>query len=99
MPVDGFKWVENTSQFNKDYIKSYNEESDRAYFLKVGVKYSEKIPDIHNYLSFFFEIMKIDKVEKLSANLLDEKYTCHTHKKIKINIKLLISILKSAQSH
>ena len=99
MPVDGFKWVENTSQFNKDYIKSYNEESDEAYFLKVGVQYAEKIPDIHNDLPFFFEIMKIDKVEKLLANLLDEKYTCHTYKKIKINIKLLISILKSSQSH
>ena len=99
MPVDGFKWVENTSQFNKDYIKSYNEESDEAYFLKVGVQYAEKIPDIHNDLPFFFEIMKIDKVEKLLANLLDEKYTCHTYKKIKINIKLWISILKSSQSH
>ena len=99
MPVDGFKWVENTSQFNKDYIKSYNEESDEAYFLKVGVQYAEKIPDIHNDLPFFFEIMKIEKVEKLLANLLDEKYTCHTYKKIKINIKLWISILKSSQSH
>ena len=99
MPVDGFKWVENTSQFNKDYIKSYNEESDEAYFLKVGVQYAEKIPDIHNDLPFFFEIMKIDKAEKLLANLLDEKYTCHTYKKIKINIKLWISILKSSQSH
>ena len=28
LPVNGFEWVENTSQFSKDFIKSYNEESD-----------------------------------------------------------------------
>ena len=27
-PLWGFKWVEETSQFNEDSIKSYNEDSD-----------------------------------------------------------------------
>ena len=26
LPVDVFQWVENTSKFNIDFIKSYNEE-------------------------------------------------------------------------
>ena len=26
--VNGFKWVQNRSRFNEDFIKSYNEESD-----------------------------------------------------------------------
>ena len=38
---DGFKWIKNTSQFNKDFIKNYNEDSDEAYFLEVDVKYPE----------------------------------------------------------
>ena len=25
---DGFKWVESMSQFNKDFIENYNEDSD-----------------------------------------------------------------------
>ena len=25
--VDGFKWVEETSQFNEDFIKRYKEDS------------------------------------------------------------------------
>ena len=28
LPVNYFEWIENTSQFDKDFIKSYNEESD-----------------------------------------------------------------------
>ena len=28
LPVNGFKRVENKSQFTEDFIKSYNEESD-----------------------------------------------------------------------
>ena len=26
LPVYGFKWVENTSQFNKDFIENYKED-------------------------------------------------------------------------
>ena len=26
--VNNFKWMKETSQFNEDFIKSYNEESD-----------------------------------------------------------------------
>ena len=34
LSVNGLKWVEVISQFNKDFLKSYNEESDEGYFLK-----------------------------------------------------------------
>ena len=34
LPVNGFKWVEVT-QLNENFIKSYNEESDEGYFLKL----------------------------------------------------------------
>ena len=27
-PVNKFEWIEETSQFNEDFIKNYNEESD-----------------------------------------------------------------------
>ena len=27
LPINNFKWIENTSQFNVDFIKNYNEES------------------------------------------------------------------------
>ena len=37
LPVNEFEWIEETSQFDKDFIKSYNEESDKGYFLEVNV--------------------------------------------------------------
>ena len=43
LPVNNFEWIKNTSQFNEDSIKSYNEESDEGYFLEVFVQYLEKL--------------------------------------------------------
>ena len=48
LPVNGFKWVEETSQFNEDFIKTYNEEKDEGYFLEVDLQYLEKLHNIHN---------------------------------------------------
>ena len=47
LPVNNFKWINDTSQFNEDYIKKYNEESDEGYFLEVDVQYILK-----NYMNF-----------------------------------------------
>ena len=41
MPVNGFKWVEDLSDVNKDFIKSYKEKSNEGYFLEVDVQYPE----------------------------------------------------------
>ena len=31
--VNNFEWIIDTSQSNEDFIKNYNEESDKRYFL------------------------------------------------------------------
>ena len=78
LSANGFKWVENTSQFNDDFIKIYNEESDEGYFLEVNVQYLEKLHDLHNDLPILLEIMKIKKAVKLVANVPDKKeYVIH----------------------
>ena len=56
-------------KFNEDFIKIYNEESDKGYFLEVDVEYLEKLHDLQIDLPFLPEKMKIEKVEKLLANL------------------------------
>ena len=33
--VNDFKWVEYISDFNEDFIKSYGDECDEGYFLKL----------------------------------------------------------------
>ena len=42
LPVNNFEWIKDTSQFNEDFIKNYNEESDEGYFLEVDIQYLEK---------------------------------------------------------
>ena len=34
-------------------MKSYNEESDKGYFVEDDVQYPEKLHELHNDLSFF----------------------------------------------
>ena len=41
-PVNNFEWIKDTCQFNEDFIKNYNEESDEGYFLEIDVQYLEK---------------------------------------------------------
>ena len=38
LPINSFEWIKDTSQFNEDFIKSYNRQSDERYFLEVAVK-------------------------------------------------------------
>ena len=78
LPVNGFKWVEDTSEINEEFIKSYDENNDRGYILEVDVKYPKKLHDLHSDLPFLPERMKIDKCEKLVCNLHNKKkYVVH----------------------
>ena len=77
-PANNFEWIKDTSQFDEDFIKNYNEESDEGYFLEVNVQYLENLHEFQNDLSFLPERMKTEKVEKFVANLHDKTgYVIH----------------------
>ena len=59
LPVNNFEWIKDTSQFNEDFIKNYNGESDEGDFTEVNIQYLEKLHEPHNDLSFLQERMKI----------------------------------------
>ena len=67
LPVNNFEWTEDTSQFNENFVNSYNNESDEGYFLRV-VQYLEKLHELHNDLSFLREKMKIEINQRLATN-------------------------------
>ena len=69
LPVINFDWIKDSSQFKEDFIKNYNEESDEGYFVEVDVQYLEKLHEYHDNLPFLPEKMKIEKAEKLIANI------------------------------
>ena len=77
LPVNNFKWVEDTSRINKEFIKNYNENGNKGYILEVDVKYPKKLHDSHSDLPFLPR-MKIDKCKKLVCNLHNKKkYVAH----------------------
>ena len=48
LPVNEFKLVEETSEFNEDFIKNCNDESGKGYFLEVDVQYLESLHNLCN---------------------------------------------------
>ena len=64
LPVNGFKWIEGSSEFNKSFIKTYDENSDRGHFLEVNVKYPKNSFNSDKDLPFLAERKKLVKVKK-----------------------------------
>ena len=88
LPVNNFKWIEDTSKINEKFIKNYYENSGKGYILEVDVKYLKELHDLHSDLPFLPKKMKIDKCKKLSCDL-------HNKKKYVVHIKSL----KQALNH
>ena len=72
LPVTDFKWVEDISQFNEYFRKSYNDKSDESYFFKIDIQYPKDVHNLHNNSAFLPEIMKNEKVGKNFANAPDK---------------------------
>ena len=73
LPVNGFKWIEDTSEMNEEFVKNYDENNDKGYILEVDVTYPKKLHDLRSDLPFLPRRMKVDKCEKLVCNLHNEK--------------------------
>ena len=56
-------------KFNEDFIKNYDEDSDKGYILEVDAEYPK---NLHSDLPFLPERMKINKCGKLVCNLYDK---------------------------
>ena len=69
----------NMLRFNEDFIKNYDEESDKGYILEVDVKYPKNLHDLHSDLPFLPERMKINRCSKFVCNLYDDKYNYVVH--------------------
>ena len=65
LPVVGFKWVKDVSKINEDFIKNYDEDSNRGY-----IEYPKNVEQ--------FLPMKVNKCNKLVCNLYDKSnYVVH----------------------
>ena len=71
-PVNGFKWKKNMLKFNEDFIKNYNEDSDKGYILEVDVEYPKNLNDLRSDLPLLPERMKINICNKLFCKQYDK---------------------------
>ena len=62
----------NILKFNVEFIKNYDEDSDKRYILEVDIEYPKNLNYLHSDLPFSPERMKINKCNKLVCNLYDK---------------------------
>ena len=55
LPVNNFEWIKDTSQFNEDFMKNYNGESDEGYFLEVDVQLLENYINARMVYQFYLK--------------------------------------------
>ena len=78
LAVNGFKWVENLSQFKEEFIKNFGENSNKGYFLEVVVEYPKNLHNLHSDLPFLPGRKNIKKCNKLFCYFHDKKnYIVH----------------------
>ena len=65
LPVNGFKWVKELSKFDELFIKNYDENSSRGYFLEVDVEYPKNLLNSHKDFTFLHERKKIENLKSL----------------------------------
>ena len=88
LPVSDFKYIDDIAIFTEDFIKNYDEDSDKGYIFVVDVEYPRNLHKLHSHLPFLPERMKVGNCTKLVCNLQDkENYPVH------------ILVLKQALNH
>ena len=65
LPINGFKWGNDVSRFNEDFIKNYNENDNIGYFFQVDMECLKQLFGYRKDLPFLPDRKKFDKVEKL----------------------------------
>ena len=48
--VKGFRWMEDISKIDEDFVKVYNKNDNKGYILDVDVDYPSKLQDLHSDL-------------------------------------------------
>ena len=68
----------NILKFTEEFIKNYDEDSDKGHIFEVDFEYPKNLHDLHSDLPFLPERIKFNKCNKLVCNLYDkDNYVVH----------------------
>lgn len=45
LPLDNFEWKDNISKFDKNFMKNYNEYSQKEYIFEIDVEHSKQLQE------------------------------------------------------
>ena len=80
LPIDNFMWEQDLSILTNDFIKNFNENSDKGYLFHVDITYPQEIRELYADLPFLPDKMQVNKVNKLVANVHDKNnYVIHVY--------------------
>ena len=88
LPVRRFRWMDDISKIDEDFVKGFNKNDIKGYILEVDVDYPNKLQNLHSDLPFLPERMVVNNTKKLVCNLNDKK-----------NYVIHINVLKQALDH
>ena len=73
LPVNGSEWKESIHKFNEDFIKNYDEVSNKGFFLEVDVECPKDLFILHRDLPFLPERKKIKNLISFFVTYLTKK--------------------------
>ena len=53
LPANGSEWKESIHKFNEDFIKNYDEVSNKGFFLEVDVEFPKDLFTLHTVFTVF----------------------------------------------
>ena len=78
LPVGSFDWVKNVSKIDEDFIKNYDEDSDKRYILEVDVEYPKNyMICVVIYHSYQNESKLIDAASLYAICMIKKNYVVH----------------------
>ena len=96
LPGRGFRWMDDISRMDEDFVRGYDKNDIKGYILEVDVDYPNELQNLHRNLPFLPERMVINNTKKLVCNLHD---LCCAYQCIKTSFRSWVAIKKVSQSN
>ena len=63
--IKDFKWVDDISKIDDDFIKNYDDDDNMGYFIEADIEYPKELHIKHSDLPFLPKRMEVNKCKKL----------------------------------